>query len=89
MAQKYQRPVVITTRVLLWKMKKGAVSADAIGYSSSFFQDSDVILGLQRQDAEDDTTRLLKIVASRNSGPAEVELMWDWENGKFEEYGTP
>jgi replicative DNA helicase len=89
MAQKYQRPVIITTQVLLWKMKKGAVSADAIGYSSSFFQDSDVILGLQRQDAEDDTTRLLKIVASRNSGPAEVELMWDWENGKFEEYGMP
>jgi len=89
MAQKYQKPVVITTQVLLWKMKKNTVSADSIGYSSSFFQDSDVILGLSRQDEEDDTSRLLRIVASRNSGPAETELLWDWEEGKFEEYGTP
>lgn len=88
-AQKYQKPVVITTQVLLWKMKKNQVSADSIGYSSSFFQDSDVILGLQRQDAEDDSSRLLRVVASRNSGPAEAELLWDWEAGKFEEYGTP
>lgn len=89
MAQKYEKPVVITTQVLLWKMRKKQVSADSIGYSSSFFQDSDVIFGLQRQDEEDDTSRLLRIVASRNSGPAEVELLWDWEAGKFEEYGQP
>ena len=89
LAQKAERPVVITTQVLLWKMKKKTVSADSIGYSSSFFQDSDVIFGLQRQDEEDDTSRLLRIVASRNSGPAEAELMWDWEAGKFEEYAQP
>jgi replicative DNA helicase len=80
-------PIVITTQVLLWKMKKRQVSADAIGYSSSFFQDSDVILGLQRQDEEDDSSRELKIVASRNCGPASTDLLWDWEGGKFEEYG--
>lgn len=88
-AQKYHKPVIITTQVLPWKVKKGRVSADAIGYSSSFYQDSDVILSLQRQDEEDDSSRLLRIVASRNCPPAEAELMWDWENGKFEEYGTP
>lgn len=81
-------PIVITTQVLLWKMKKRQVSADAIGYSSSFFQDSDVILGLQRQDEEDDSSRELKIVASRNCGPASTDLLWDWEAGKFEEYGS-
>lgn len=88
MAQKYNLPVVITTQVLLWKMRKGNVSADSIGYSSSFFQDSDVILGLQRQDEEDDTSRLLRIVASRNCGPAETDLLWNWEQGKFAEYGS-
>lgn len=88
LAQRYNKPVVITTQVLLWKMRKGNVSADSIGYSSSFFQDSDVILGLQRQDEEDDTSRLLRIVASRNSGPAEADLLWNWEEGKFQEYGT-
>lgn len=81
-------PIVVSTQVLLWKMKKRQVSADAIGYSSSFYQDSDVILGLQKQDEEDDTSRELKIVASRNCGPASSDLLWDWEEGKFEEYGT-
>lgn len=89
LAQKTQKPVVITTQVLLWKMKKGRVSADSIGYSSSFFQDADVIFGLERQDEEDDSSRILRIVASRNCPPAETELMWDWEHGRFEEYGTP
>jgi len=81
-------PMVISTQVLLWKMKKRQVSADAIGYSSSFYQDSDVILGLQKQDEEDDTSRELRIVASRNCGPASTDLLWDWEEGKFEEYGS-
>jgi replicative DNA helicase len=81
-------PIVISTQVLLWKMKKRQVSADAIGYSSSFYQDSDVILGLQKQDEEDDTSRELRIVASRNCGPASSDLLWDWEEGKFEEYGS-
>ena len=88
LAQRYEIPLVISTQVLLWKMKKGQVSADSIGYSSSFFQDSDVILGLQRQDEEDDSSRELRIVASRNSGPASTDLLWDWEGGRFEEYGS-
>lgn len=88
LAQKNSIPIVISTQVLLWKMKKRQVSADSIGYSSSFFQDSDVILGLQKQDEEDDSSRELRIVASRNCGPATSDLLWDWEEGKFEEYGS-
>ena len=88
LAQAKNVPVVISTQVLLWKMKKRQVSADAIGYSSSFYQDSDVILGLQKQDEDDDTSRELRIVASRNCGPATTDLLWDWEEGRFEEYGT-
>lgn len=88
LAQKKEIPIVISTQVLLWKMKKRQVSADSIGYSSSFYQDSDVILGLQRQDEEDDSSRELRIVASRNCGPATVDLLWDWEEGRFEEYAS-
>jgi len=88
LAQRQNIPIVISTQVLLWKMKRGQVSADSIGYSSSFFQDSDVILGLQKQDEEDDSSRELRIVASRNSGPATSDLLWDWEGGRFEEYGS-
>ena len=89
LAMAKQLPIVVSTQVLLWKMKKRQVSADAIGYSSSFYQDSDVILGLQKQDEDDDTSRELRIVASRNCGPATSDLLWDWEEGKFEEYGSP
>lgn len=88
LAQKCEIPIVLTTQVLLWKMKKRQVSADSIGYSSSFFQDSDVILGLQKQDEEDDSSRELRVVASRNCGPVATDLLWDWEEGKFEEYGS-
>lgn len=87
LAMRIEKPIVITTQVLEWKMRKGKVEANTIGYSSSFLQDSDVIFALERQDPEDDTARLLKIVASRNCGPAEVDLLWDWEHGKFQEYG--
>jgi replicative DNA helicase len=88
LAQKIKKPVVITTQVLEWKMKKNRVSASSIGYSSSFFQDADVILALERQDEFDDSSRLFRIEASRNSGKVEVELLWDWENGKFQEYSS-
>ena len=85
LAQKASIPIIISTQVLLWKMKGKAVSAEAIGYSSSFYQDADVILALQRTDVEDDPLRILKIVASRNCGYAEADLIWDWETGTFEE----
>ena len=81
-AQKFNIPVVITTQTLLWKMKGGKVSADSIGYSSSFFQDSDVILGLEPVE-EDDSIRILKIVQSRNAPPSETSITWNWDTGCF------
>lgn len=54
------------------------------GNSSSFLQDSDVVLGLERIDG-DEFSRLLRIIESRNCGPAETILQWDWEGGIFEE----
>ena len=82
MAQRMNIPVVITTQTLLWKMKGGKVSADSIGYSSSFFQDSDVILGLE-EVPDDDESRNLRVVASRNCGPEEANLIWRWDTGCF------
>jgi RecA-family ATPase len=81
-AQKLDIPVVITTQTLLWKMKGGKVSADSIGYSSSFFQDSDVILGLDAVE-DDEELRMLRVVQSRNSGPAETAITWKWDKGCF------
>lgn len=81
-AQRLDIPVVISTQTLLWKMKGGKVSADSIGYSSSFFQDSDVILGLEPVE-EDDTIRLLKVVQARNCPPSETSITWNWDTGCF------
>jgi replicative DNA helicase len=82
LAQRIDKPVIITTQTLLWKMRGGKVTADSIGYSSSFFQDSDVILGLEPIE-EDENMRLLKVVASRNCGPTETALTWRWDTGCF------
>ncbi len=81
-AQRLDIPIVITTQTLLWKMKGGKVSADSIGYSSSFFQDSDVILGLEPVEA-DDSVRLLKVVQARNCPPSETSITWNWDTGCF------
>jgi replicative DNA helicase len=85
LAQRLQIPIVISTQVLTWKQRKGKIDPNSIGYSSSFYQDSDVIFGLEKGEDENDDSRLLKIVASRNCGPAEVDLDWDWDGGIFEE----
>jgi replicative DNA helicase len=85
LAQKVKKPIVISTQALTWKMRGGNVSADSIGYSSSFHQDADVIFGLQRVDENVDDTRTLRVIASRNSGLTEAQLLWDWNTGAFRE----
>lgn len=84
MAQQADIPIVITTQVLTWKIKqKKGMTADAIGYSSSFAQDSDLILGVE--DTEDDDMKRLSVVLSRNTKRCAVILRWDWTFGEFEE----
>jgi replicative DNA helicase len=87
-AQRYNVPVVVSTQALRSKMRGGKVTADSIGYTSSFLQDSDIVLALQRQDEEDDSSRSLTVAASRISGMGSTDLMWDWEEGRFEEYAA-
>ena len=82
LAQRIDKPIIITTQTLLWKMRGGKVTADSIGYSSSFFQDSDVILGLEPVE-EDEEVRKLRVVASRNCPPTETSITWLWETGCF------
>lgn len=84
LAQHCDIPIVVSTQVLLWKMRRGQVEADGIGYSSSFYQDSDVILGLQGVP-EQEERRLLKVVASRNCPRVEVFLDWNWKTTTFAE----
>lgn len=85
LAQKTNKPIIITTQALNWKTRKGKVSTDSIGYSSSFLQDADVVFGLEREDELVDDTRTLKVLAARNSGNVEASLLWDWASGMFRE----
>jgi replicative DNA helicase len=87
-AQRYDIPIVVSTQTLRSKMRGGKVTADSIGYTSSFLQDSDIVLVLQRQDEEDDSSRSLTVAASRISGMGSTDLLWDWEEGRFEEYAA-
>lgn len=87
LAQRKGIPIIITTQALAWKMKNGKLAGDSIGYSSSFLQDSDVLLGLEKDD-NDPLSRILRVVEARNCGPTECDLVWDWERGQFEEFSA-
>lgn len=86
LAQRYKLPIVITTQSLDWKKGKGGrLTANSIGYSSSFYQDADVIFGLEKPEDSVDETRILSVLASRNSGPGSTFLAWGWDEGTFRE----
>lgn len=87
LAQRFDIPVVATTQVLSWKLgnkKTRAVTADAIGYTSSFAQDADLILGVERNPDMDDQA-IIRVVLARSSPNGEVHIKWDWTTMEFEE----
>lgn len=86
LAQNKSIPILITTQVLEWKVdRRRGITSGSIGYSSSFSQDSDLIIGVER-DEEDATINILRIVIGRHV-PQGIfrRVRWDWERGKFEE----
>jgi len=87
LAQRFDIPVVATTQVLSWKLnnkKTRAVTADAIGYTSSFAQDADLILGVER-NPDIDNQAIIRVVLARSSPTGEVHIKWDWSTMEFEE----
>jgi hypothetical protein len=63
--------------------KKRGVTANSIGYSSSYNQDSDVVASVEKTD--DPSTNLIKILLGRNTPYAEQHVRWDWDRAEFEE----
>lgn len=88
LAQTTETTIILTTQALAQKLQGGKLTAHSIGYSSSFFQDSDLVVGLEKNAEEDDDQRELSILASRNSGTVQVSLDWLWDEGIFAEMGT-
>lgn len=87
LAQSMDIPVVATTQVLSWKLnnkKTRAVTADAIGYTSSFAQDADLILGVERNPDFDDQA-IIRVVLARSAPTGSVHIKWDWQTMDFTE----
>lgn len=89
LAQRYDIPLIGTTQVLAWKLgnkKSRQVTADSIGYTSSFAQDSDLILGVE-SDPDIDNQAIIRVVLARSAPKGEVRIKWDWANMDFTEIG--
>lgn len=87
LAQAMDIPVIATTQVLSWKLnnkKTRAVTADAIGYTSSFAQDADLILGVERNPDFDDQA-IIRVVLARSAPTGTVHIKWDWQTMDFTE----
>jgi replicative DNA helicase len=87
LAQRFDIPVVATTQVLSWKLnnkKTRAVTADAIGYSSSFAQDADLVLGVEK-DPDVDDQAIIRVVIARSAPTGIIKIAWDWNTMEFSE----
>lgn len=87
-------PIIINTQALASKSKGANITMDSAGYTSSFGQDSDVVLGIEKIEMHTgggrvgtyyETSRNLRVLASRNSGLAKVEIDFDFTTGKVAE----
>ena len=87
LAQRWDIPVVATSQVLSWKLgnkRTRAITADSIGYTSSFVQDADLVLGVERNPDIDDQS-IIRVVEARTAPKAEVHVQWDWDKMDFSE----
>ncbi|GAA2322119.1 hypothetical protein GCM10010149_89070 [Nonomuraea roseoviolacea subsp. roseoviolacea] len=83
LAQQIERPVVIATQALESKMQGKKLTTYSIGYSSSFVQDSDAVIGVER--TEEANIQLMKLLLARNAAGLEVYYEWSWEPISFTE----
>jgi replicative DNA helicase len=85
MAQTANIPVVITTQALSWKVsRKKGLTSDGIGYSSSFLQDSDAVLGVESVEGAEDLKKV-SVLDARSAPRMAILIRWDWSTGEFSE----
>jgi hypothetical protein len=59
---------------------------ESIGYTSSFAQDSDVLIGIDRPDMQLPVAKL-KVIAARNAMGMECEVSIDYTKGVISDHG--
>ena len=87
LAQDFDIPVVGTSQALGWKLhnkRTRQLTTDAIGYTSAFGQDADLLLGVERNPDIDDQA-IIRILDGRTAPRAEIHVQWDWKTMEFEE----
>jgi replicative DNA helicase len=87
LCQRFDIPIIGTTQVLASKVQNKrtrAVTGDSLGYTSAFLQDTDLLLGVER-NPDIDNQSIIRVVESRSSARGEVHIQWDWETMEFEE----
>lgn len=85
LAQRVQLPILASTQALSNKMGARGVSLDSIGYSSSFAQDADVIIGIQPAPGDDTTMMEVRLLKVRSGPCGNLMIDFDWDCGSFRE----
>ena len=84
LAQNSGIPIVGTTQALESKLGRGrSLSSYSVGYTSSFAQDSDYLLGAEQTD--DPGIQRIRLLIGRNARPLDTYIEWDWTRGRFAE----
>lgn len=87
LGQTAKLPFVVTTQALHSRTSKTrGIEMESIAYTSSFAQDSDVLIGIDRNDITQPVSKL-KIVAARNAMGLECEVAIDYSRGTVEDRG--
>lgn len=86
-AQVAKIPIVCTTQALASRTSRArGIEMESIAYTSSFAQDSDVLIGIDRLDMQQPVSKL-KVVAARNALGVECEVAIDYAKGVIEDRG--
>jgi hypothetical protein len=99
LAQRLDIPIMVSTQALMSKAasrnrKNGhyRLDGESPAYSSSWGQDSDVLMAIEKQNDRPDE-RVVRVIFARNCQPHEVRVEWNWTYGLFgkqiaeDEYG--
>ena len=85
MAQQMKIPILCTTQALASRVgRRTGVVTDSIGYTSSFAQDSDLLLAVMANE-DDPSLQTLRVADSRIGPKVEVSVIWNWADGVFTE----
>lgn len=87
MAQDLNIPIIGTTQALGWKLgnkRTRALTTDALGFTTAFGQDADVILGVER-NPDIDNQSIVRVLDARTAPRSEFHIQFDWATMSFEE----